>query len=543
MRKNVFTRLATGPFFQYVRICVAALLIGGLILPSAAILSPAAASAAELAAVENPLAQDTTDNAEPTPSAVDATYTPTFDAVPEPLDEPITTVADTDVVAATFDMTIGTDVGVDTEAHRPGIAAGVGIAGLPSTGGATALGALPLTLTLPALSDVTAASMGSVQAEILPAEVAQQWTPSGLAFTLAFSTLEEAAASALAPAQPFTLTVDYSALPLRIGGSYVNRLTLYRVQGEVWHALSTTNDAVQRHLSVQLDPHWLLPTAQAAADTATGQPTPPVPLADQVLANKTYLPLVAGGLANEQPSDSNLQDEAIYVLAAAASGPEGNYKATPFQVTKDYEVALATGSFQTSYALPLPPAPAALAPDVALQYDSGSVDGLTTTKNNQPSWVGLGWTLQAGHITRHLKACENAVSPGDLCIVPNAYSIVLNGTGSRLVQESGNLYRLQHDPRWKAELFSNGDASNPDSQKEYWLVTTPDGTQYRFGNERDPETNADHNSVFYTPVYDATLCAGSQASLCNKAWQWNLDRVQDPNGNLISYFYNVELNY
>ncbi len=439
---------------------------------------------------------------------------------------------DTDVVAAMSDQTVGTTSAVDSEASRSGIAAGVDEAILPAMGGAVAVGSLPLTVTLPALAGVAAAAIGTVRAEILPAAMAQQWTPSGLAFHLTFSTAGEAAASALTSAQPLTLTVDYSALPLRIGGSYVNRLTLYRVQGDVWQRLTTTNNAIQRHLTAQIG---RAQQPQANADNPV-VPTPDVATGP----NQVYLPWIAG---SAQANASDPQAETLYVLAAAAAGPEGDYKATPFQVTKDYEVALATGSFQTSYAIPLPPAPAGLAPSVALQYDSGSVDGLTTTKNNQPGWVGLGWTLEAGHITRHLKACENAVSPGDLCIVPNAYSIVLNGTGSRLVQESGNLYRLQHDPRWKVELFSNGDATNPDSQKEYWLVTTPDGTQYRFGNERDPETNADQNSVFYTPVYDAALCAGSPATLCNKAWQWNLDRVQDTNGNLISYFYNVELNY
>jgi hypothetical protein len=190
-------------------------------------------------------------------------------------------------------------------------------------------------------------------------------------------------------------------------------------------------------------------------------------------------------------------------------------------------------------------------PEVVLRYDSGSVDGMSSNKNNQPGWAGIGWNLHSGHIVRHLKSCGTGVGANDLCLAggesltTDAFSIVLNGVSSRLVQESGNLYRLQRDPRWKAQLFTNGAAGNPDHQKQYWIVTTPDGTRYRFGGEMDPESGIDQNSVFYVTVRNTNnaVCGLEPYDLCNKAWQWNLDRVEDLDGNAIKYFYEQEKNF
>jgi hypothetical protein len=31
--------------------------------------------------------------------------------------------------------------------------------------------------------------------------------------------------------------------------------------------------------------------------------------------------------------------------------------------------------------------------------------------------------------------------------------------------------------------------------------------------------------------------------VCDRAWKWNLDRIEDPNGNVVAFYYNQELNY
>jgi hypothetical protein len=63
------------------------------------------------------------------------------------------------------------------------------------------------------------------------------------------------------PQQPLSLTVDYSQIPLRYGGSFANRLRLYRVvackeqgadaSGEPchsWQALPGRNNATARRV-------------------------------------------------------------------------------------------------------------------------------------------------------------------------------------------------------------------------------------------------------------------------------------------------------
>lgn len=234
------------------------------------------------------------------------------------------------------------------------------------------------------------------------------------------------------------------------------------------------------------------------------------------------------------------------MLAASSGGQQGDYGFTPLANVSDYQVALSTGAATTSYPIPVPPAAAGPAPAVWLAYNSGSVDGMHTSKNNQPGSAGIGWDIQSGSITRHLKGCNVSQAPGDLCLTGDNYSIVLNGVASRLVKNtSTGLYYLQDDPRWKVEKLTNGASGHPDAQKELWWVTTPDGVRYRFGGEIEPETGYDQDSVFYVTIYDTdpASCGNFTNDLCDKAWRWNLDRIEDTNGNVVSYFYSWEDNY
>ncbi|MBX3016094.1 MAG: hypothetical protein KF832_31520 [Caldilineaceae bacterium] len=54
----------------------------------------------------------------------------------------------------------------------------------------------------------------------------------------------------------------------------------------------------------------------------------------------------------------------------------------------------------------------------------------------------------------------------------------------------------------------------------------------------------DQNSAWFVPVYSSGTCSGvSGYWVCDKVWRWNLDRVEDTNGNVIAYFYDQEINY
>ena len=96
------------------------------------------------------------------------------------------------------------------------------------------------------------------------------------------------------------------------------------------------------------------------------------------------------------------------VLAAATStsGSAGNYSATPLSEAGEWSAGGSSGAFTYSYPIRVPPVPGALEPSVSLDYDSQEVDGLTSSTNNQASWIGDGWGYEPGFIERDYQACS-----------------------------------------------------------------------------------------------------------------------------------------
>ncbi|NJM39329.1 MAG: carbohydrate-binding protein [Anaerolineae bacterium] len=160
----------------------------------------------------------------------------------------------------------------------------------------------------------------------------------------------------------------------------------------------------------------------------------------------------------------------------------------------------------------------------------------------QPSAVGVGWDYKPGSIVRLMRAKSN----GDLCWTASGEDFIfsLNGMNSRLVKVNATQYVLRDDPRWRIEVMTSTLTTFPDFDKRFWQVTSPDGTKYRFGGEVEPETGVVQSSLFWVPSFQiystSTSCSGT---IQNRGWQWNLDRVEDTNGNVVSYFYEQERNY
>ena len=382
---------------------------------------------------------------------------------------------------------------------------------------------------------------------MLAPALAQTLSPVGVAFRLTLHPVHEEQSRSAPAARRLQLAFDYSQLMLpEYGGGFADRLTFFLGTGcraastiadgqttlacDTLTPLPTRNESVERRLVLELG------NEDASAESASAEraDTPQAALQPDQPVKST--PPGPGALALLSPS-------ALLVVAAGATGSQGDFGATPMSNVTDYQVGLLTGAATANYGFSVPPAAAGAAPDLQLNYNSGSVDGMSSGKNPQPGWAGIGWDLEPGYIARDLKQCGVAPAINDMCLTGDYYSIVLNGVSSRLVKVSGNFYRLQDDPHWKAEKKTDGATGHPDTQREYWWVTTPDGTRYRFGGEFEPLTNADQNSVYYVPVYDTTVCAAVSRKTCNKAWRWNLDRVEDTNGNASSYFYDLETNY
>ncbi|WP_223167815.1 RHS repeat-associated core domain-containing protein [Nonomuraea sp. SYSU D8015] len=305
---------------------------------------------------------------------------------------------------------------------------------------------------------------------------------------------------------PVTVTVDYSAFQDAYGGDWASRLTLAPVSGDATPVTAVRNDLTAGTVSAQVS-------------------------------------------VGDAPS--------TLVLAAAADGPKGDYRATSLAPSGLWQVSTQSGEFSWSYPLNAPPVPGGLEPELALSYSSNAVDGRTVSVNNQPSWVGEGWNLMPGFVERSYKACAEDLNgnngttrTGDLCWETDNATLSFGEQSGRMVFEN-NVWRPEDDDGTKIErVVRNDPLANGDDNGEYWKVTTTDGTQYFFGLNRLPGWTSGKTttqSTWTAPVFgndanEPCRAATFAASACQQAYRWNLDYVVDAHGNSMSYFYTPESN-
>ena len=333
------------------------------------------------------------------------------------------------------------------------------------------------------------------------------------------------------------VTVSYAAFAQAYGGDYASRLRIVQLPGcalttpQVTSCrketpLSSANDAAARKLGANVS----LPATPGAADTSSS------------------------------PS-------AVVLAATATSvGSEGDYTATPLEQAGSWAQGGSSGAFTYSYPIGVPPVPGGLEPSISLDYDSQTADGLTSSTNNQASWIGDGWDYSPGYIERGYESCgqlsQQLTAAGDTNRIPvdaagdlcwsgnNTTTLVLNGQATTLVPTSsaGTTWRAESDAN-ETISYQTG-SPNGTRSGGYWVLTEPDGTSYYFGvNELpgwatgDTSTESAENVQVYgvqstDPCYNATWASSD----CDTTWQWNLAYVTNPHGDAMSYFYNGESN-
>ncbi|MFJ6573657.1 polymorphic toxin-type HINT domain-containing protein [Streptomyces sp. NPDC091292] len=245
----------------------------------------------------------------------------------------------------------------------------------------------------------------------------------------------------------------------------------------------------------------------------------------------------------------------VLALAATTSGESasgsGNYAATQLSPAATWEAGGSSGAFSWSYPMAVPPAPGP-APSLSLGYNSASVDGKTASTNNQSTQVGEGFDLSANsYIERTYAACDEdgQADKLDLCWKFDNASLVLNGSASELVKDdTTGKWRLKNDDA--STVTQSTGADNEDGNGEKWTVTSGDGTRYHFGLNKLPGAGTERtNSVWTVPVfgddpgepgYDQGTSFADRS--VTQAWRWNLDYVEDPHGNAMSYWYTKESN-
>ncbi|EDY52439.1 YD repeat-containing protein [Streptomyces clavuligerus] len=356
----------------------------------------------------------------------------------------------------------------------------------------------------------------TVETRILDRKQTERAGVKGVLFTVAPGPGTTAARTA-----PVGVTLDYADFAGAFGGSYASRLRL-----------------------VQLPACALTTPAKDACRTET-------PLAGKNDTVRQTLTAKSVGM--------RLGAATVLAAVAAPEGDKGTYKATSLASSASWSTNLNTGDFTWSYGMPVPGVPGELAPKVGLHYSSGSIDGRTGNSNNQASWVGDGFELSPGSIERRYKPCsedgaENAdgSKPGDLCWAYDNAFLSFNGKGGELVPVDlkAGTFKIKNDDGTKVQRLYDTNRANGDKDGEYWLLTTPDGTEYHFGYNRLPgwTTGKDTtNSTWTVPVFGndtGEMCKGTDfaSSWCQQGWRWNLDYVRDPHGNVITYHYGKEEN-
>jgi len=267
-------------------------------------------------------------------------------------------------------------------------------------------------------------------------------------------------------------------------------------------------------------------------------------------------------VSGERQSSTSLATASMTVLALSAgvSGSGGDWSATPLSPSASWDVSNQSGTFSWTYPMRVPATPGGLEPKIELTYNSGSLDGRVASTNNQSGAIGDGWSLSTGgYIERKYVPCAQDTADvdgstpnnashktGDLCWQDDNATLVFGGKANELIRDAtSGAWRLKSDDNTRVEKLTGG--WNGDNDKEYWKVTTADGTQYWFGRGKRSSSDGKLYSDWIVPVYGnhpGEPCHASTfaASRCNQMWRWNLDYVVDTSGNSMTYRYGREWN-
>jgi len=336
--------------------------------------------------------------------------------------------------------------------------------------------------------------------------------------------------------------LDYRAFAHAYGGNYGSRLRLVRLPD---CALTTPG--------------------LSACRRATSLASVNDPAADTVSAQLSVAGRAVGAGRSAGPAAGPASAGGTILLAATASagqegGAAGSYAATTLKPSATWTGGGSSGSFTYSYPVVVPPAASSLTPDVALSYDSGSVDGQTAATQAQSSWIGDGWSTTSSFIEQSFTPCDDnpegsaaPVATQDQCYDGPVLTLSLNGAATSLVCNAAETScTLAADNGDVIHHVTNSGNGTNTYNTDYWTITQRDGTVYEFGRNELPGWSAGKpttNSVDSMPVYSAHSgdpcykSAGFSASVCTMAYRWNLDYVKDVHANAMAYYYDQDTNY
>lgn len=256
----------------------------------------------------------------------------------------------------------------------------------------------------------------------------------------------------------------------------------------------------------------------------------------------------------------------LFAATSASATGTGDFGATPLAASSSWSVGGGSGGFSWSHPFTLTAPAAGSAPSLAVEYSSQTVDGMTSTTNNQSSVLGEGFDLSQAFIERSYLVCDTdgRDNKADMCWKSDNATLAMAGAGGELVKAGDGTWKLTNDDGTRIRRIATAAdstntrvennatlaAANPDNNNEYWEVTRPDGTRLYFGRSRVPGQTEPTNSVWTTPVYGNNegepcydVSSGSESFCAKQAWRWNLDYVVDTSGNGTAYRYAEDINH
>ncbi|MEV0975430.1 ricin-type beta-trefoil lectin domain protein [Streptomyces sp. NPDC049915] len=354
------------------------------------------------------------------------------------------------------------------------------------------------------------------------------------------------------------VVIDYGALAKAYGGGYGSRLQLVRMPA---CALTSPQLAACRTRTP-------IPfTNRATSDQLTAT----IPVGSPAPAKSAKSAMAA---TTAQSADSTT----TIGVTSGSGGSQGDYGVTSLNPSGNWQ-ASGTGSFTYSYPIDVPAGLGGNAPSVALGYDSQSVDGETSARNSQSSWIGDGWSYDPGFVERAYRACGSLRDADGNRVLKGSGDECWGGANAQISfgSHSGVLVPATKDPNVPGLLRQwtlRGDdgtivqelsgAANGLQDGTYFRVLTTDGSAAYFGSDHAPAgvgtagvpqsgtpTDTSTNSAWGVPVFHPQTgdpcydTAKGKASRCGKpeGWRWNLDFVVSPNGLVQRYDYTTETNY
>lgn len=161
---------------------------------------------------------------------------------------------------------------------------------------------------------------------------------------------------------------------------------------------------------------------------------------------------------------------------------------------ESFQPDLFTGRATTSIPIAVPPGRKGIQPSLSLAYSS----------SGRNSWLGVGWSLDAGYIERSTKRGVPRYDSSD------TFSFLFQGVSSDLVSIGGSEYRAKDEGLF-LKFLNNGVSG--------WEIWDKSGTHYFFGQT-----------------------VSSQIENTGQVFRWALDKVIDTNGNYLTITYTKDQN-